>query len=282
MAGRAAAIGLAVFVAAGTSRAGRQSPPMAGTVAPPPVAVWYRGVPAGVPRQNDLAAIRALGFSAIAWPADFGAALSDVTRMAAVADLQVEVRASPHALTAEGAFAPPMSIDVSVAPAAVPTFTALTWRAVAHGARRVAFDAGSPTGAGLDDANAAWVRPAASLARQLASNTTLFAALRDMPPLVVESPPNSRLDVVLRQTDRAWVLIATNLGPAPQRVVARLPAEVPSALWVSLMDGDAMSMLSLPGGPRWTVDLAAGEARAYVIDKVRRGQTGVSPRTPGV
>jgi hypothetical protein len=269
MAGRVAAMGLAVCVAVGASPAGRQSAPTRGAVAPPPVAVWYRGVPAGVPRQDDLAAIRALGFSAIAWPAEFGSALSEVTRMAAVADLQVEVRASAHPVTAEGALAPPLSIDVSVAPAAVPTFTALTWRAVAHGARRVAFDAGSPAGAGLDDANAAWVRPAASLARQLASNATFFAALRDMPPLVVESAPNPRVDVVLRQTDRAWVLIATNLDRAPQRVVTRLPAEVPSALWVSLMDGDAMSMLSLPGGPRWTVDLAAGEARAYVIDKVR-------------
>ena len=77
------------------------------------------------------------------------------------------------------------------------------------------------------------------------------------------------------------MLIATNLDRAPQRVVTRLPAEVPSALWVSLMDGDAMSMLSLPGGPRWTVDLAAGEARAYVIDKVRRGQTGSDPELQG-
>jgi hypothetical protein len=102
-----------------------------------------------------------------------------------------------------------------------------------------------------------------------------------MPPLVVESPPNPRLDVVLRQTGRAWVLIATNLDRTPQRVIARLPAEVPSALWVSLLDGDAMSMLSLPGGPRWTVDLAPGEARAYVIDKVGsdRGQTPVRPRS---
>src|SRR6188768_904469 len=157
MTGRVAAMGLAAFVVVGASPAGRQSVPTRTAVAPPPVAVWYRGVPAGVPRQNDLAAIRALGFSAIAWPADFGSALSEVTRMAAIADLQVEVRASPHALTAEGALAPPASIDVSVAPSAVPTFTALTWRAVAHGARRVAFDAGSLTGAGLDDANAAWV-----------------------------------------------------------------------------------------------------------------------------
>ena len=47
--------------------------PLPVSAAEPVVAVWYRGAPAGTPRQDDLAVIRALGFNGVVWP-DFSLA----------------------------------------------------------------------------------------------------------------------------------------------------------------------------------------------------------------
>src|SRR5262245_23582584 len=122
MTGRAAVVGLAMLVVAiATATAARQSPLVEG----PTIALWYRGVPAGVPRQDDLAAIRALGFTAIVWPADLPARLGDVRRMASVTDLDVEVRSGSRPMTPEGALTPPPIADISVAGVA-PIFDALT------------------------------------------------------------------------------------------------------------------------------------------------------------
>ena len=51
-------------------------PPMASES--PSVSVWYRGDPAGTPRQDDLAVIRALGFPRVTWPAQHAAGLADL------------------------------------------------------------------------------------------------------------------------------------------------------------------------------------------------------------
>ena len=50
--------------------------------ADPVVAVWYRGTPAGTPRQEELAVIRALGFGGIAWPAAQTSTLAALKMMA--------------------------------------------------------------------------------------------------------------------------------------------------------------------------------------------------------
>src|SRR5262245_42001568 len=98
--------------------------PVAGRVAPgdPVVGVWYRGTPAGVPDPNDLAAIRALGFTAVVWPS---ASLAEVTRMAALVDLDVvAVDRSPSAEPS------PRRFDVRVASTPATAIVATVWRQI--------------------------------------------------------------------------------------------------------------------------------------------------------
>ncbi|MEO6436747.1 MAG: hypothetical protein ABIP55_13440, partial [Tepidisphaeraceae bacterium] len=44
--------------------------------------LWYRGMPAGEPRQADIDAISAAGFSAVTWPTLFVKGALDLRRMA--------------------------------------------------------------------------------------------------------------------------------------------------------------------------------------------------------
>jgi hypothetical protein len=239
----------------------------------PTVAVWYRGTPVGVPRQDELAALRALGFTHIVWPMRLGSGLADARRMAGVVGLAVSVRVDPAPLTAENAGRPGALVDVMVKTTTPQSMPALVWRAIAHGARDVAFDAGESSGAGARTGRAGdlapWVRPAIDITRQVSGNASLLDLSRDGPPIAIETTAGPAAEVVLLGSERAWLLIATNTGAAPAHVVAHLPPAVPSALWVSLIDGEGMSMLAQPGGARWTIDLDPGAASVYVIDKKR-------------
>ena len=49
------------------------------------------------------------------------------------------------------------------------------------------------------------------------------------------------VEVALLDGGRAWVLIATSTARTRVPFVAQLPADVPPALWVSLIDGGTMS-----------------------------------------
>ena len=71
----------------------------------PTVHVWYRGVPAGVPRQDDLAVIRAHGFGGVVWPDVYADAMRDIARMASIVDLGVMMRGAPNPVSAETATA---------------------------------------------------------------------------------------------------------------------------------------------------------------------------------
>jgi hypothetical protein len=243
--------------------------PLAQT-AQPDISVWYRGEPPGVPRQNDLAVIRAHGFGGVIWPARHASTRADVERMAAVVDLQVHVRGESSAVTPESARMPGVTADVSVAPAAAPIAPALAWRAIAHGARQIAFDAGAPAGSGLvnpDGTPQRWVADAAALARQFTFNRRLIEMLRAGPAVTYDGVKPPGLDVALLDGGRSWVLVATNAALEPAHAVVNLPAGVPPALWLELLDGTHISMLARPEGPRWTVTFAPGAARVYVIDK---------------
>ena len=238
----------------------------------PVVSFWYRGQPLGVPRQDDLAAIRAVGFTAVAWPIRYTDRMKEVQRLAAVVGLSVSLRADPRPLTLDGTRAPGTQVDINMSRLPANVLPAAIWRAVAHGARDVAFDPGEVTGAGLGpsgEAPPAWLAPAVGLARQFSANSALFSALTPGPRVTLETPGGGTADVVLLETDRAWVLIATSIAAESSQIVSRLPAGVPSALWVNLLDGEAMSMFDAPGGPRWTVTLPAGSASVYLIDKKR-------------
>ena len=114
--------------------------------APAPIAsIWYRGV-GGAPRESDLAEIRALGFTGVTWPASNAAHIADVERLAVQAGLTVTVRTGAEPLTTATALRPSPTVDVPVGKLAVAEIAPLVWRAVAHGARVVSFDAGVATG----------------------------------------------------------------------------------------------------------------------------------------
>ena len=223
----------------------------------PIVAVWYRGTPPGVPKLDDLAALRTAGFAGVRWPADQSSGLAQLVRLAASVDLAV--------VTIGG-------LDVAVATDAS-TPTAVIWRALAHGVRVIAIDPGQKAGTGLTDRRGVrrpWVRPAAATANQVSANQRLLAEMQPGPAVTMASPAPRGLEVLLLDGGRGWVLVATNTSRAEVRAVAQLPPGVPAALWVSLLDGSMMSMLRQSAGARWTFTIGAGEALVYVIDKTTR------------
>jgi hypothetical protein len=185
---------------------------------------------------------------------------------AMAAGLAVVVRDGPAPLGRS----PAETMDVPAGALPPEDIPAIVWRAIAHGAREIAFDPERRDGTGLTDARgrtAGWIGPALTVARQLRFNARLFEALQPGPAVRVAVPAPRGFDVVLLQDARSWVLAATNTAARPVRAVVDLPAPVPPAMWVNLLDGTAMSMLGRPAGPRWTVTLERGGARFDVIDK---------------
>jgi hypothetical protein len=239
----------------------------------PVISVWYRGAPAGVPRQDDLALIRARGFSAVTWPERQQDGLDDLRRMAGTVGLRVILRGRQVLLDPADADAAPIEADVRTGDVEADEILALIWRAVAHGTRVVSFDPGQPSGAGLTGADGEtmpWVAPAVRLARHLSSNAEFISRLKPGPePTTMRAPPRG-FDTVLLDGGRAWVLVATNLSAEPMSTIVRLPAGVPYGLWINLLDGTEMSMLSTSEGPRWSVALPPRGVVVYAIDKEQR------------
>lgn len=235
--------------------------------------VWYRGKPAGVPRQVDIDAIAAAGFSAVTWPMLHVSGAMELRRMAELAGLHVVIRTEPVPLTIASAQTPDTHVDILVPQTPVPLYPALMWRAVAHGARVISFDAGAAEGNALLDQSgrpAAWVEPVSAVARQLVRNATMVDLLTAGPAVRVE-PQAAGLDVTLLDARRSWVLIATNVSPAgtpPINTYAFLPRPVPPAEWLNLFDGSTISMLRRPTDIRWHVVLGPGDVRVYVIGKI--------------
>jgi hypothetical protein len=260
-------VGISVVAAPAGRVVAAQSP----NAAPDLVAsVWYRGVPAGVPRQDDLAAIRAAGFTAVTWPMGGEPSVDVMRPLAASVGLRVIAGRPERPLTPLSSLRPTHDVTIATGTPDGQRPTALAWRAILHGARVVSFDGGSAEGAGMtgEDGQArAWVAEAAAVARQLTFNHQLIEALYPGPDVIVLSPRPAGLDVVLMQTRQVWVLGATNVSSADAHAVAQLPKGVPTALWTDVLDGSGMSMLPTPEGARWTFDLAAGAARLYAIDK---------------
>ncbi|HEX5215735.1 MAG TPA: hypothetical protein VFV98_09750, partial [Vicinamibacterales bacterium] len=236
----------------------------------PVVSIWYRGTPAGTPKFDDLVAIAAAGFKSVTWPASQIAGVPELQRLARDAGLAVDVVATPRPLTLTSGV-PSQRVDVITSGVVASVVPALVWRAVARGARFVAFDGGTATGPGLTDTKGGtpgWVWPALSVSRVFTGNDELLSLLRPatVKPSVL-SGGTRWLDVALFDTPRAWVAIATNLGAGPVRAMVRLPKGVPYASWVNLMDGEAVAMFDEPAGPRWDMRLKPGEARVIVIDR---------------
>ena len=190
-------------------------------------------------------------------------------------------------LDAAAALTPPAHVDIIVTPENAGIIAPLAWRAVAHGARAIAFDAGSPQGAGLNEQDGSlkpWVRDAIGVARQLTANARLVEVLAPGPGVIVartggrrqarsrprDGTPRRALDVVLLDGERSWVLVATNLSNAPVQATVRLPAGAPYAIWVSWIDGSTLAMAGELAGPRWTLQMDANSVRVYLIDKATK------------
>lgn len=243
-----------LFVAATIAGgAGQTSPPGA---TPPVVTIAYPGSPRGVPKLDDLAAFRAMGFKAITWTGG-GSGGAELGKLAASVDLAVVDRA-----------------DVTIkAAGAADGIEALAWRALVRGARVLRIDPGQPQGTGFTRANGdpqPWVRPAVALTNQVVANPALIEILRRGPGVAIVPPVPKGLEITLLDGGRAWVLVATSTAKAEVHAVAKLPPGVPYALWVSLIDGSMLSMLREDSGPRWTLAIAPGDAKVYVIDKIRK------------
>lgn len=269
---RAAVAVIAGLIAGGSiGTAVSQITPQTRTVA----SLWYRGVPAGLPRQVDLDAIGEAGFTAVTWPTQYVNGALELRRMADRAGLKVVIRSEPVPLTPASALRADTHVDIVVSRTAVALLPALAWRAVAHGARVISFDAGVAEGTGLRSAAtqpAAWVAAASAVARQLAINATLVDTLSAGPTVRVD-PQVENLDIALLEAPRSWVLVATNTaaaGTAPADTYAFMPPGVPPAEWLNLFDGSTIGMSSRPAGARWHVVLGPGDTRVYVIDKVER------------
>jgi hypothetical protein len=239
----------------------------------PLVTVWYRGTPAGTPRAEELAGIRALGFGGVTWPASQTGSIEGLKKMAADVGLHVMVAPAPRPMTPAALLNAPERVDFVVTAQTTPILTALVWRAVAHGARVLAFDAGEATGAGLENADRSlkpWARAAMNVARQFSANHRLIQALKPGPGVIVTPETSPALDVVLRDADRSWVLVATNASPAPTAATVRLPMGAPYAIWVNLLDNAPLAMNGEAAGPRWNLKLEPGGARVYIIDKAMK------------
>ena len=240
----------------------------------PLVSVWYRGTPAGVPRPDDLAMIRATGFAAVTWPASQRAGETELRRLAAAIDLAVDVRAPERPLTMRSAVAPGSRVDVRVTALPADLLPAVVWRAVAHGARTIAFDGGEKDGVSVADVNGRlppWVEPARRVARQLDTNARLFDRLGAGVAMKFDVTRGSAaaIDGRLFETTRDWVIIVTNVSDDRVEAVTRLPKSVPYAPWGNLLDGAAppMAMYYEPAGPRWRLTLDGGVARIYLTSK---------------
>ncbi len=235
--------------------------------------LWYRGVPAGEPRQADLDAISAAGFSAVTWPTLFVRRALDLRRMADRAGLEVVIRTESVPVTPESALAGEHYADIAITSTPTRLFPSLLWRSVAHGARIVSFDPGVKEGSGLLDSSGkppAWVGGASAVAHQLAVNAVMVDTFSAGPAAKVD-PPIAGLDVVMIDAGRSWVLIATNTaaaGTPPADTYVFLPRGVPSAEWLNLFDGSTIAMLHQPTGPRWHIVLGPGDVRVYAIGKI--------------
>src|SRR6185503_12641475 len=186
----------------------------------PVVSVWYRGTPAGTPQQSELAAIRALGFQAITWPSASTAGLAELNRLAPIAGIKVLVADRSATLVDKPTYRVSERVDIAINRSTSGIIAPLAWRAVAYGARSIAFDSGSKTGAGLEEKDGSlkpWARAALTFARQFSANSNLVALMQPGPEVRFgRADPSERpvardivitSDVKLLDAGRVWVKI---------------------------------------------------------------------------
>lgn len=198
------------------------------------------------------------------------AGANELKRLAAIVGLKVIVADRPVVLNGLTALKPAERVDVAVPVSGSGAMVPLVWRAVANGARVIAFDSGAAVGAGLelrDRSLRPWARTARAIARQLTANANLVDIMRTGPEVTVTPRHAPDLDVVMLDGDRSWVIVATNTSATKVASAVRLPKGTPYALWVSWLEGPPLAMISEPAGPRWMLSLGPRSAAVYIIDK---------------
>ena len=245
----------------------------------PLISVWYRGTPPGTPVAEELSVIRALGFGGVVWPgrqsgrAAGGSTASSIEALTDAAGLKLAYAAVPQPATPQSVLKPPARVDVVASDTNPGIMTALAWRAVAHGARELAFDGHADHGAGLENPDRSlkpWAHAAMDVARQFSTNERFVVALAPGPGLITTPDLSPALDVSMLDTGRSWVVIATNTSSAPVTATVRLPDGTPYAIWLDMLDGSTLAMNGAAAGPRWDLKLAAYSARVYMIEKVKK------------
>jgi hypothetical protein len=245
----------------------------------PLVCVWYRGTPAGTPVAEELAVIRALGFGGVVWPGPAserpagGKPANSIEALTEAAGLKLIRAAAPQPATPQSVMAPPARVDLIAGDVNAGILTALAWRAVAHGARVLAFDGHVDHGAGLENPDRSlkpWAHAAIDVARQFSLNERFIVALAPGPGVITTPDLFPALDVSMLDTGRSWVVIATNTSSAPVTATVRLPDGTPYAIWLDVLDGSTLAMNGAAAAPRWDLKLDARSARVYMIEKIKK------------
>jgi hypothetical protein len=222
---------------------------LAAQVAPVfPVAVRY-AAEEGAPLNQDLVAIRAIGFTAVVVPDD---RVERIGAAAAQAELQVIARRDEDK--------PPMVLlDGSGPPSAL---RYRGWTAIRHGARAIAFavDVPTPTARGPAGEVAPHLRAAGEFASSVAGSSALFLTIKP-----IEGARADLVDVRLFQSRQALVLIAMNHRDAPQEATITLPPATPLAEWVNLETGEVAYFDRVADGVAHRHRFAARDALVLVI-----------------
>jgi hypothetical protein len=215
-----------------------------------PVAVRYP-TEDSVVWGRDLAAIRALGFTAIVVPDD---RVERIRGAAAEAELQVIARRDedkPPMVLLDGS-GPPSSLRYR------------GWTAIRHGARAIAFalaiDGPTPTARGPASGMAPHLRAAGDFASSVAGSSALFLTIKP-----IEGANAAQVDARLFQSRQALVLIAMNHRDVPQEATNTLPPATPLAERVNLETGEVAYFDRVADGVAHRHRFAARDALVLVI-----------------
>ena len=250
--------------------------PIVRAAADPVVSLWYRGVPAGTPRIDDLIVIHGAGLPSITWPQNQTAHLMELRSLALKAGLDVIVRtAQPFTVTTASPpvrIAQPEEIDLSmsVTQTRAAQMPAIIWNEIAHGARVVSLDPQPPAGfvRWTDDAGLrAWGRAAGVVGKDVSRLGSLIASFKPGPKVIFESALPASVDFAFLDAGRSWAIVATNRSAIKQSVKVHLPKDVAAAEWMNLLTSTVVAMVAKTDGPRWTCALEPWQAKVLVIDK---------------
>jgi hypothetical protein len=204
---------------------------------------------------RDLAAIRALGFTAVVVPDD---RVEPIRSMATEAELQVIAKRDedrPPTIVLDGS-GPPFALRYR------------GWTAIRYGARAIVFALDATRQAPTPVEGRATtsleplpsVRAAGAFASTVAGSASLFLTMKP-----IDGAQSAVVDARLFRSGQALVLIALNHHDAPREGIITLPPSMPLAEWVNLETGEVASFDREPDGVAHRHQFAARDALVLVI-----------------